>query len=59
MSQKKKVQLNLNINEEHRNFLRTMAAERMLKDPNTVFTAAGIAADIVSQYINKLNEQKK
>ena len=59
MSQKKKVQLNLNINEEYRNHLRTMAAERMLKDPNTVFTAAGIAADIVSKYLDKLNNQKK
>lgn len=47
MRKKSKVALMLSVPREIRDLLRTMAAERNLKDPAQVTSAASIAAEII------------
>ena len=55
----KKVQLNLYVPEHYRDLLQRLAAERMLKDPRRSVTASKIGAEIIGEYIEKLNPQDK
>ena len=57
MTKAKKVQLNLAVEKSDRDFLRRLAAERTLKNPETVHSAAGIAADIISEYRRDLEKE--
>jgi len=52
----KKVQLNLYIPESYRDQLQRVAAERMLRDPRRSVTASRIAAEIVCDYLNRVQK---
>ena len=65
MNTEKKIQLNLAIPERYRNYLRRMAAERVMSDPSQVVTGASIATEMllaalkeVSVELNKKGENK-
>jgi hypothetical protein len=65
MNTEKKIQLNLAIPERYRNYLRRMAAERVMSDPSQVVTGASIATEMllaalkeVSGELNKKGENK-
>ena len=51
----RKVQLNLYVQEQYRDLLQRIAAERMLKDPRRSATASKIAAEIICEHLEKLN----
>jgi hypothetical protein len=59
MNQAKKVQLNIYIPEQCRDRLRIMAAEQIIRNPGKQMTGAGLAAEIVCAYLNKLEETEK
>lgn len=59
MGKSKKVQLNILISEDQRNLLRKIAATQMLNDPSKACSASGIGAQIISEYLNRLEEGKK
>ena len=49
----KKVSLTLSISKEYRDVLRTMAALQILENPDLLTSASTIAAEIISEYIDK------
>ena len=54
-----KVQLNLYILESYRDMLQRMAAERMLRYPKRSSSASRIGAEIVCEYLNKLERKEE
>lgn len=54
----KKVQMNLWIPVHYRDMLRKMAAEQILENPNTVTSGAGVAAKILCDYLQRLEESE-
>jgi hypothetical protein len=55
----RKVQLNLYVQEQYRDLLQRIAAERMLKDPKRSVTASKIGAEIIGEYLEKLESSKE
>ena len=58
MGREKLVQLMISITKEHRNRLRTMAAQRNLKNLGEVVSAAQIGREIISNYLEQLTENR-
>jgi len=56
MNKEKKIQLNLAIPERHRNLLRRMAAERTMENPSQVFSASGIATEMLLSSLNDIGK---
>lgn len=56
MNTEKKIQLNLAIPERYRNFLRRMAAERMMKNPEQQITGTGVATELLLAALNNLGK---
>lgn len=56
MNTEKKIQLNLAIPERYRNFLRRMAAERMLQNPEQQITGTAIATELLLAAINEIGK---
>ena len=54
----KKVQLNLYVQEVYRDMLQKMAAERMLKDPRRSVTASKIGAEVIGEYLEKIQGER-
>jgi hypothetical protein len=54
----KKVQLNVYIPEAYRDLLQRIAAARMLENPKRSLTASKIGAEIIGEYLNRLENQK-
>ena len=54
----KKVQLNLYVPEHYRDLLQRMAAERMLKDPRRSVTASKIGAEVIGEYLEKIQGER-
>jgi hypothetical protein len=59
MNQKEKVQLNLLLPVCQRDRLRKLAAEKNLKDPSRVTSAATIARKIICDYLDNQESQNK
>ena len=55
----KKVQLNLYVPEQYRDLLQRIAAERMLKNPKRSVTASKIGAEIIGEYLEKLEDTER
>ena len=53
----KKVQLNLYVPEKYRDMLQRIAGARMLKNPKRSATASKIGAEILCEYLNKLENK--
>jgi hypothetical protein len=49
-----KVQLNLLVPEHERDLLRKIAATKILNNPSKTYSAAGIGAKIISEYLSQL-----
>lgn len=47
MCTEKKIQMNLAIPERYRNYLRRLAAERVLENPDQIVTGASIATELL------------
>lgn len=58
MNQTKKVQLNIYIPEQCRDRLRIMAAEQIIRNPGKQITGAGLAAEIVCEYVRNLEREQ-
>ena len=56
MNDEKKIQINLAIPESYRNFLRRMAAERMMQNPEQLITGTGVATEILLAAINEIGK---
>ena len=54
----KKVQLNVYIAEIYRDLLQKMAAERMMKDPRRSVTASKVGAEIIGEYLEKIQGER-
>ena len=54
MSAMKKVQLNLSLPERCRDMLRRLAAERMIEDPKNTMSAAKVGAEIICDFLRRL-----
>jgi hypothetical protein len=50
----KKIQLNLYLPEHYRNLLQRIAGKRMLEDPKRSVTASKIAAEVLCDYLDRL-----
>ena len=59
MNTEKKIQLNLAIPERYRNYLRRMAAERVMSDPSEVVTGASIATELLVTALKSISGEKK
>lgn len=59
MKKAKKVQLNLYLDEQYRDYLKRLAAKKTLKNPDQTFTASGIASRYLSEYLDLLQQNKK
>ena len=49
-----KVQLNLSVPEYERDLLRKIAATKILNDPSKTYSASGVGAKIISEYLSQL-----
>ena len=56
MNTEKKIQLNLAIPESYRNFLRRMAAERMMQNPEQTITGTGVATELLLAALNEIGK---
>jgi len=56
MNDEKKIQINLAIPESYRNFLRRMAAERMMENPWQTTTGTAIATELLLAAINEIGK---
>jgi hypothetical protein len=56
MNDEKKIQINLAIPEKYRNFLRRMAAERMMQNPEQTITGTGVATELLLAALNEIGK---
>jgi hypothetical protein len=56
MNTEKKIQINLAIPESYRNFLRRMAAERMMQNPEQPITGTGVATELLLAALNEIGK---
>ena len=56
MNDEKKIQINLAIPESYRNFLRRMAAERMMENPWQTITGTAIATELLLKALNEIGK---
>ena len=56
MNDEKKIQINLAIPESYRNFLRRMAAERMMENPWQTTTGTAIATELLISALNEIGK---
>ena len=54
MSKQEKVSLTISIKKKYRDQLRTIAAEHILNDPDSVTSASTIAKEIICDHLDKL-----
>lgn len=54
-----KIQLNICLPRYYRGKLRKIAAERMVEDPEKVESAASVGAEIIKEYLNEQDSNKK
>jgi len=59
MRKTKKVQLNLYLDEQYRDYLKKLAARKTLKNPGKTYTASGIASRYLSEYLDLLQQKKQ
>ena len=59
MNTEKKIQLNLAIPERYRNYLRRMAAERVMSDPSEVVTGSSIATELLVTALKSISGETK
>ena len=55
MESRNNVQINLSIPEHYRNFLRRLAAERVMNDPSEVVTGSSIATEILLSHLREMS----
>jgi hypothetical protein len=58
MPMERKIQLNLYLAERYRDMLQRLAGQRMLKNPKKSVSASKIAAEILTEYLNRLGEKE-
>jgi len=56
MCTEKKIQMNLAIPESYRNYLRRLAAERMMSDPSQDVTGSAIATELLLTALNEIGK---
>lgn len=54
-----KIQLNICLPRYYRGMLRIIAAERMVEDPDKVESAASVGAEIIKEYLEIRDKDKK
>jgi len=59
MESSKNVQINLSIPERYRNYLRRMAAERVMSDPSEVVTGSSIATELLVTALKEISGEMK
>jgi len=59
MSKSEKVQLNLYVSKDVRTQLHLIAAQKMINDPQKSYSAAGVGAEFLTEYLNSLKEDQK
>jgi hypothetical protein len=57
MSYSEKMQFNIYIPKQYRDQLNRIAAQRILDDPATKTSGASVAVEIISEYLQKLNDE--
>ncbi|MFH2060469.1 MAG: hypothetical protein ABIJ59_16420 [Pseudomonadota bacterium] len=59
MPKPEKVQLNLYVSKEVRTQLHIIAAKKMFNDPQKSYSAAGVGAEFLTEYLNSLKQEDK
>ena len=59
MSKSKKVQLNLYVSKDVRTQLHLIAAQKMINDPQKSYSASGVGAEFLTEYLSSLKEDQK
>jgi hypothetical protein len=58
MTMERKIQLNVYLPERCRDRLQCLAGERMLRDPKRAVSASKIAAEVLCDYLDRLERQE-
>jgi len=59
MPKSEKVQLNLYVSKDVRTQLHLIAAQKMINDPQKSYSAAGVGAEFLTEYLSSLKEDQK
>lgn len=59
MSKSKKVQLNLYVSKEIKTQLHLIAAQKMINNPQKSYSAAGVGAQFLTEYVKSLGLEKE
>lgn len=59
MPKSEKVQLNLYVSKEVRTQLHLIAAKKMLNNPQKSYSAAGVGAEFLTEYLKSLEQEEK
>jgi len=59
MSKSEKVQLNLYVSKKVKTQLHILAAQKMINDPQKSYSAAGVGAEFLTEYLSSLKKDQK